>query len=45
MKRFLYITLIAAVAMLTSVKTYAEEKAEAEIKADFVSQYIWRGQE
>ncbi len=32
-------------AVMPFVNSYAEDDFEAEIKADFVSQYIWRGQD
>lgn len=34
---------IFAIGLVTSVTTLAQEKVEATIGADFVSQYIWRG--
>lgn len=45
MKRFIYIILLSVMTIASPASLYAEDNVEAEIKADFVSQYIWRGQD
>lgn len=44
MKRFVY-SVLSFGALLSPAGLYAQNEVTAEIKADFVSQYIWRGQE
>ncbi len=45
MKKILHTLLPAVIGLLSYANSYAEDKVEGEIKADFVSQYIWRGQD
>lgn len=44
MKRIFNI-ILAGVALLTTAAVNAQDKVEGEVKADFVSRYIWRGQD
>lgn len=44
MKKYIIIILIA-MAIVSTGRVEAQDKVSAEIKADFVSQYIWRGQD
>ncbi len=45
MKNFLKIIFLSILVALPYANAYADDDFEAEIKADFVSQYIWRGQD
>lgn len=45
MKRFYYVVMITIMSVIPYTHSYAEDNFNAEIKADFVSQYIWRGQD